>query len=163
MNFAENMNRVYRDLLASHTSKLIANHVSSIIRQLQGVKRSSGMMQSPESSGLINLWDEICVQVQREYSVYWDAYEEYIVAIINESIRRLSKEEKLMIWLSSESFSEWADSFDEDDCDDAFSEFFPEGYDSEAIIKTIYSEVISRAEEYQNRKIATFMEKDYEF
>ena len=164
MNFAEHMNRVYGDILASHTSKLIANLTGSIIRRLQGVKRDSGMMQSPEGSGLINLWDEICVQIQREYSPYWGAYEDYIEVIIQESIRKLPREEKLMIWLTSESFSEWADSYDEDDnCDDAFSEYFPEGYDNAAIIRTIYGEVTSRAEEYQNRRITTFLDRDCEF
>ena len=164
MNFAEHMNRIYGDLLASYTAKLIANLTGPVIRHLQSIKRDSGMMQSPESSGLINLWDEICVQVQWEYSPYWDSYEDYIEAIIDESVRTLPKEEKLMIWLSSESFSDWADSYDEDDnCDDAFSEFFPEGYDSDAIIKTIYEEVISRADVYQNRRITTFIDQDYEF
>ena len=164
MNFAEHMNRIYGDLLASYTAKLIANLTGPVIRHLQSIKRDSGMMQSPESSGLINLWDEICVQVQWEYSPYWDSYEDYIEVIIDESVRTLTKEEKLMIWLSSDSFSEWADSYDEDDnCDDAFSESLPEGYDSDAIIKAIYEEVISRADEYQNRRIMTFMDQEYEF
>lgn len=121
------------------------------------------MMQSPESNGLINLWDELCVQVQQEYSAFWDAYEDYTRVVIEERVRKLSKEEKLMIWLSSGSFSEWADSFDEDDCDDAFSKFFPNGYESDAVIQTIFDEVISCADDYINRRISTFMERDYEF
>ena len=163
MNFAEHINRIYEGLLASHTSKLTADIAASIIRQLQGIKRDRGMMQSPESSGLINLWDEVCVQVQREYSVFWDAYEEFIRTIIEERVQKLPKEEKLMIWLSSESFSEWADTFDEDDCDNAFSEFFPDGYESDAVIQMIFDEVISRADDFKNRRISTFLERDYEF
>ena len=164
MDFAEHMNQIYGDLLASHTSKLIDSLSGPIIKHLQGIKRGSGMMQSPESNGLINLWDEICVQVQLDYSLYWEVYEDYIRIIIEERVGKLSKEEKLMIWLSSESFSEWSDSFDTDEnCDDAFSGFFPEGYESAAVIQTIYDEVISCAENYSNRRITTFIERDCEF
>lgn len=164
MNFAEHISQLQNELLTDHATKLIANLSDSIIRHLRGITWDSGMMQSPKSNGLKNLWDEICVQVQRDYSLYWDAYEDYIWSIVEELVRKLSKEEKLLIWMESDSFSDWADTFDaDDDCDKAFSQVFPEGYENNAVIQTIYDDVISRASNYRNRRITTFLEQDYEF
>lgn len=61
----------------------IVNDLSEVITQkLVGkCKRylhSLPAMLSGDNSGLANVWDELCVQVQGEHSYYWDAYLETI-------------------------------------------------------------------------------------
>ena len=85
-------------------------------------------------------------------------------AIIDNAVQKLSNEEKLMIWLASDSFSEWEVDVDyDDDCDDAFSGVFPEGYDHNGVIQTIYDDVIGSARDYRNNRITDFLERGYEF
>jgi hypothetical protein len=43
-----------------------------MIDRLQEMKDG---LQSGDGSGLENTWDEICVQIQYEQSIYWDAYD----------------------------------------------------------------------------------------
>ena len=57
----------------------VCQHVSDkTIRALQGMT-DANMLLSGDDSGLINVWEEICVQLQNEESFYWDTYVEITV------------------------------------------------------------------------------------
>ncbi|MBI2320562.1 MAG: hypothetical protein HYU88_00290 [Chloroflexi bacterium] len=55
--------------LAERASKRIAR------RTVVALQRMKDGLQSGEDSGLRNLWDEICVQMQGQQSVFWDLYD----------------------------------------------------------------------------------------
>src|SRR5688572_27561288 len=77
------------------------------IRALQGM---SGQLLSGDGSCLRNTWDEICVQVQYEYSVYWDAYEQTLETTVAGFVDELPAFERDAVWLQTRPGEDW-------DCD----------------------------------------------
>jgi hypothetical protein len=57
---------------------------------------------------LFNAWDEICVQVQAEQSIFWGAYEDTARAVISGRLDCLSRQELCAIWLQTDAGEEWA-------------------------------------------------------
>lgn len=64
---------------------------------------------SGEDSSLDNAWEEICVQLQDEESVFWEAYEEQTEIYILFHIRELKDHEFLALWFQTEEGREWVD------------------------------------------------------
>jgi hypothetical protein len=62
--------------LADEICRRIARRV---MRALQGM---TGHGLSGDDSGLKNTWDEICVQIQFEQSIFWDAYEYTVTSLV---------------------------------------------------------------------------------
>jgi hypothetical protein len=64
--------------------KFLAHHACLGISQkvVGTLRKITDGMQSGDNSGLKNIWDEICVQMQDEQSTMWDAYEDTICHII---------------------------------------------------------------------------------
>jgi len=44
---------------------------------------------SGEDTGLLNIWEEICVQVQYEHSFFWDEYDEIARSIVTDIVSKL--------------------------------------------------------------------------
>lgn len=91
----------------------VAEHVCrqvtrKVIAQLRGMHEG---LQSGDDSGLKSIWDEICVQIQDEYSPYWDAYEHVVTSIVKYHIEKLLDHEREAIWLQTKNGNSW-------DCDD---------------------------------------------
>ena len=79
---------IYKQLVTELARVASDRAVRSTIRTLQ--RRTDGL-QSGEDSGLRNAWDEICVQVQVEYSVSWGAYEKTAEPIVAREVNRLHR------------------------------------------------------------------------
>jgi hypothetical protein len=84
---------------------------STIVREVAGVacariarktiadlKRMKGTL-SGDDSELKTTWDEICVQVQDEHSVAWDAYEKTVRSVVHVYAGELVPYEREAIWL----------------------------------------------------------------
>ena len=83
--------------LASEIGKRITRKT---IRDLQ--KMGEEFMSSGDS-GLENVWDEICVQVQYERSFDWEAYDETVRQFVVLYVRELEYYEKRALWIQTES------------------------------------------------------------
>lgn len=81
---------------------------------LRGLQRITKGMQSGDDSGLANLWDEVCVQVQGQESGMWDYYWEMMRDMIEKQVDTLSAELTEAIWLQTEEGSDWASDRDSD-------------------------------------------------
>lgn len=81
-----------------------------VIRELQSMKDTL----SGEDSGLENTWDEICAQIQYEPSIYWDAYDETVRAIVFRHVRALKAHQSDAVWLQTREGSDWIDEEPED-------------------------------------------------
>ena len=91
-----------RGLIGEYVDDLCGILIKTLICQLQSIKQGSNMTLSGEDSGLNNLWDEICVQVQGEQSIFFDSYVSYLFDIIEITLMQDTKEyERKMIWLMS--------------------------------------------------------------
>src|SRR5688500_13420926 len=95
----------YQDEIISGLANKACEAISGkVIRAL--TKMTDGM-QSGDDSGLKNVWEEICVQVQGEESVFWEAYLETIESLILKEVSELDAATKQAIWLQSEQGIDW--------------------------------------------------------
>jgi hypothetical protein len=62
---------------------------------------------SGDDSELINAWDEICVQVQQEYSIMWDAYDYTARSIAISLVEKLKWHERIALWFQTTEGSDW--------------------------------------------------------
>jgi hypothetical protein len=74
------------------------------IRTLQ--KMTEGL-QCGDDSGLVNVWEEICVQVQGEVLILWDAYDATVVQVLSEELTKLQVYEREAIWLQTPEGQHW--------------------------------------------------------
>jgi hypothetical protein len=82
--------------LAESTCKSVCN---AVITELQGIKTTL----SGADSELTSAWEEICVQMQSETSIYWEsAYVPTILQCITAEINKLPKATLKAIWLQTE-------------------------------------------------------------
>lgn len=122
-----------------------------VIRALTNMTKE---MQSGDDSPLKNVWDEVCVQVQGEESVMWDAYLETIQQIIQTKLADLDRATKQAIWLQTNEGSEW--SMDNEDNDTVY-------YCEEDIEFYIMHEfVLSAAADWTNRRIERYLMREYD-
>lgn len=90
--------------ILSKFSHVYAHKISkNTIKTLK--KMSSGL--SDDILGLNNIWEEICVQMQYDYSYFWDEYEDIVRGLIEENVLNLKDYELAAIWSQSDQGSEW--------------------------------------------------------
>jgi len=133
--------------LADEVCKRITNNT---IKQLQKLKAEL----SGEDSGLKNVWDEICVQVQIEYSVSWDEYENMIESIISKYISKLKEFEKIALWYQSNEGWSWL--YDNAEVED----ISPPVIDQD-IVNYILENINSEAADWKNSRIEKYIENSY--
>jgi hypothetical protein len=78
-------------------------------------KLDSGGM-SGDDSPLRNVWDEICVQIQHESSIFWDTYDDTVRGLAEAEVAQLSPYEREAMWLRTPEWDDW-DCEDESDRD----------------------------------------------
>ncbi len=73
---------------------------TSVIRRLQKLKGDS--LLYGDDSDLKNTWDEICVQIQGERSIFWDAYILTIEHMVETEVNNLDSDIQMAIWLQTD-------------------------------------------------------------
>jgi hypothetical protein len=124
--------------------------VDQTIKELESLGGDS--LLSGDDSGLQSVWEEICVQVQDEESFHWDAYVEVIENILRGQVEDLSSTERITIWLSTETGTDWID----DQQDGPTGDDTPPVSDAD-IIEELKSNLLSRAGDYRNKRIERFI------
>lgn len=69
--------------------------IHGVVKELQALGRE--FMTGPEDSGLENVWEEICVQVQFEKSIHWSAYHDTMYNYLMSDFEKLPQPAKLAI------------------------------------------------------------------
>jgi len=104
-------------------------------------------MTSSEDSGLINVWEEICVQTQTEESVNWDAYEDLMMNVIQMIIEREPEPVKDLIgYIASLDISDNLPELDENSW----------VYDEDVIYSSLLDRIVQMALDYENDRISEF-------
>lgn len=121
-----------------------------VIRDLQKMRE----LQSGDDSILENVWDEICVQIQGEYSVLWPFYDETVRTLVRSHVNQASDAEVHAIWLQTDEGTDWlwdTDCMDEEIpcCEDDVMEY---------IMERVYSAAVN----WSNRRITAYLEKGCE-
>lgn len=105
---------------------------------------------SEDDSGLINVWEEICIQKQVEESFHWDAYQNTIENFIGEEFEKQQEPIKQLIrYVGSLSNNNY-------NTDEEY-----EGSDEDAI-EEIRKAIIEKAMNYQSENIDLYLNNDYE-
>jgi hypothetical protein len=120
-----------------------------VIRNLQ--KLDSGL-QAGDDSGLTNAWEEICVQVQGQESVMWDAFDLTVRQSVSREVAELLPYEREAIWLQTPSGEGW-DAEDEESRDE-----YPVVVD-EIVDYLTNKYIYSAAGEWSNRHIRKYVEQ----
>ena len=98
---------------------------------------------------LENAWDEICVQVQEEYSIYWDTYLFEIEKSTLSELKKIDDEIKLTIWLQTEEGMHWSEDSEE-------SEDIP-CFDEDIVQYVVNNYILSNAVNYSNKRIEKYI------
>jgi hypothetical protein len=131
--------------LANTISERISRKVETSLKEMEDG------LQSSEDSGLENLWDEVCVQVQSARSMFWSLYDNLIYGLTLSNVKELEPYEMEAIWLQTDDGMEWKQEVSENDCN--------LGYSTEEIAEYIVKEhVFKKAGEYSNKKIIRYLE-----
>ncbi|MGH8432980.1 MAG: hypothetical protein ACRERX_00535 [Pseudomonas sp.] len=85
--------RIEQHIVASWAAKLSERAVNDVVLHLEGMEATlSG------DSGLENVWEEVCAQVQREESIDWSIYEDIIVDLLHSVVKALDRDAQLALW-----------------------------------------------------------------
>lgn len=165
MNYFEGMLEFYENIISSQADKMRLVITKRCINNFKDCKRNSNMMQSSLDSGLENIWDEICVQVQTEFSCYWFAYEHYIKSIITSLLEEMfDKNELIILWLQTEQFNKWSSHYYDDTLSKDFCKYnIPDDYSFNDIVDLIFSDIINTAENYTNTQIEEYLNQGCDY
>lgn len=131
----------------------IDNVVNKIVRKFQKLNINlSGIEKA-------NTWDEICIQMQSEFSIYWSDYEDAIIGFIENELDKLSYHEKMAIWFQSETGQQCIEdelfNLKENESIDYLSE---PGYNQFETTSFLTSIVLKKASNWSNQVIRNSIE-----
>lgn len=106
---------------------------------------------SGDDSGLHSVWEEYCVQIQGEESLYWDVYEYTVRECISGSMMHLSHLQKVAVWLQSDAADEWLGEHGDEGELPAIAE--------REVVDVVYREVWRLADESRNRRVVRYLER----
>ena len=118
-----------RDKIIWKLANRACNRISRrVIRTLQNMTEG---MQSGNDSRLKNIWDEVCVQVQGQESMMWEAYLDTMRSVIVRALPQVDLEAKQAIWLQTSNGLDWEANEESEDTpadDDDIAEYILNEY-----------------------------------
>jgi hypothetical protein len=95
-------------LSESEIVKALASEVAGRItrRCMAELRKLDGLYQG-DSTVLRNFWEELCVQIQYDQSVLWDAYDDCIQEMVRVQVQNLPRHEREALWLQSDAGCDW--------------------------------------------------------
>jgi hypothetical protein len=149
---------VLRRTKASVSEKAIVAAVAAVaakricrqtIRRLQAAKETS----SGDDSGLTCVWDEFCVQVQGDESLFWEIHIDLARIQIEHLLANTPKHGQDALWLQTDTGSDWLIDEPEDREPDPESQADTVNY--------LLSEYIFRAaDRWSNKRIKAYLSLD---
>jgi hypothetical protein len=121
-------------------------------KMIADLQKMKDALHSGDGPGLENTWDEICVQVQYEQSIYWDVYDSTVRQMVEAEVEKLSPHEREAIWLQTPEANDWE--FDEESEHDHYPVCNDDivGY---VVKERIYHE----AGRYNNQRIREYLDR----
>jgi type I restriction enzyme R subunit len=141
-----------RDIVKALASEIAKKITRKTIFELQRMPYDSPL--SGDFSGLTTVWDEICVQVQKEMSHYWDSYDLTVRSLIDYDVSELKPFEQLALWFQTEACWEW-------ECEKQDEKELPPVFDSEIVDYLLAEYIYSEAMEWRNAKIKKYLDRSY--
>jgi hypothetical protein len=129
---------------ADASAKRITRKVIKFLQQ------KTEVMSGPDS-GLNCFWDEICAQIQSEYSYFWDAYEETVFSLVRGYLTEVPQHEREAIWLQTDNGQDWL--FKEAEERDDYPVM-----DEEIVTYLVNSYVFAEAGRWSNERIRNYID-----
>jgi hypothetical protein len=145
MNAADNI----LSAIANRECKRLAEKV------IHHLEEMTDCMQSGDDSPLVNVWEEICTQVQGQESTMWDIYLDTIQQIVLGFVEKLDRETKSAIWLQTQTGEEWETRRRDDDGVIPWS-------DEDIAEHVLHKYVLSAAADYTNARIEKYLEREFD-
>jgi hypothetical protein len=139
------------ELLVSEIADCECQRISR--RVIRGLQRMTEGMQSGDDGGLKNIWNEVCVQVQGEQSIMWDAYLHTVGRLILDQLSRVDVIWKRAIWLQTREGLDW---------EPGPGERVSPYADEDIVEYVLHDYVLSAAADWSNARIERYRERSYE-
>lgn len=138
----------YESTLESYIADVCRGLADKVVWRLQRLEST----MSGEDSGLTNVWDELCVQVQGEQSPFYDLYLDMAEKMIQALLQEVNPHLQALLWLETEEGQDlrWAD---EDDVPDLAKIWV----EAEVVAYILQEYVLARAADYTNKKIENYI------
>lgn len=138
----------------SRTLLLKADVLVKAVTALKSMKGAS--LLSGDDSGLSNVWDEVCVQVQGEESFHWDTYLDVIDDLLTRLVQELSSQERLALWLRTEEGYDWLDEVKLGNADGN-----EPAVSIDQVSDCLKSDLMARAADFENAAIRRYLANQY--
>jgi hypothetical protein len=150
------MSIVQKTLIRKYATVAAESITTEIIAEL----KSYTATMSGDDSGLKNIWEELCVQVQGEESFYWEAYQETVRTSVLGRLEALGYHDLASLWLQTDNGCDW--DVENDEADTPLSQRLTAApcvpYDLNDIATYLVSEYVLRfAENYTNKNIEAYL------
>jgi hypothetical protein len=89
---------IYQRISSAWALLLIEQGIQQIINDLIEMPYDENLSGD---SGLLNIWEEICIQFQVEQSIFWPVYQQTIDSLVDAYVEELPKYAQLAIWLET--------------------------------------------------------------
>jgi hypothetical protein len=123
-------------------------------RVVLALQKMTDGMQSGDDSGLKNIWDEVCVQVQEQEFFTWRLYEDLMWDLIADEVKKLDEVHKQSIWLQTDQSYCW------DDEDDHKNRKETVPYSEQDIMNYILNSfILKTATDWKNRRIESYLNR----
>ena len=104
----------------------------------------------PEDSGLRNIWEEVCVQIQGQHSSIWPAYDETVFEYVSAAFGKRPVYQQIAVWLQTEDGMD--ELYDDDrEPNEALS------YDSGGAALSILDYLYGIASDYHNEAVDAYL------
>lgn len=143
--------RIEQHLVAAWASQLSDKLVKDAIQSLEAMD-SQEMLSG--DSGLKNVWEEICVQVQDEQSFFWETYVETIESLLAGCVEMLDANARLALWTLTESGQDYLD--DHQTVDESVLDI---PVDVDEIVAMLRDGLLSAAANYESPSISRFLQR----
>ncbi len=94
----------YESVLSAMADAVTRRAAKRVVKRL----RAHPPQHSGDDSGLVNVWEEVCVQVQGEESIFWALYQEFVDDAVELECDNMTALEKQAVWLQTDAGFEWA-------------------------------------------------------
>lgn len=108
---------------------------------------------SGDDSELKTTWDEICIQVQGDQSLFWDAYEQAMRDALAWDVSRLPVHEQHALWLQTQEGEDWEFKDDEAERNE------PPVLEDDIVEYVIRDYVLAEAGRWSNSRIRAFLDR----
>lgn len=146
--------RIEQHIVSAWAEQLAGKLIQDAIEALQ--KMDSAEMLSGDS-GLKNVWEEICVQVQGEQSFFWDTYVETMEGLLEGYAELLNPDARMALWAVTD--QGW-DYIADHHADDQGAAQAP--VDMHAIVDMLRDKLLAAAADFSNQRVERFLARHEE-